>query len=118
MNPDLANYNGTGVTWNGSPDGVYREETTEVGSFPANPWGLYDLHGNVREWCSDWHVQYEGGDQTNPHRTQTFLHGFERIWRGGGWGNNPFSCRSAYRTGHSSDYRLGDIGFRACFCLD
>ena len=57
INTDLANYNGN-YTWNDSPKGKYRKTTTDVGSFPANPWGLYDMHGNVWEWCADIYEPY------------------------------------------------------------
>jgi formylglycine-generating enzyme required for sulfatase activity len=58
ITPDLANYNGN-FTYRSEPKGQYRQETTEVGSFPPNAFGLYDLHGNVLEWCADsWHANY------------------------------------------------------------
>ena len=58
---DLANYGGN-CRYGSGPEGVYRKQTTDVGSFPANAWGSHDMHGNVWEWCLDpWHETYEGG---------------------------------------------------------
>ncbi|MGH2416019.1 MAG: formylglycine-generating enzyme family protein, partial [Microcystaceae cyanobacterium] len=86
--------------------------TTPVGSFPPNPWGLYDLHGNVWEWCADhWHDSYsqapdEGNAWLSPNATQS------RILRGGSWYDLPRFCRCACRYGLRSDGRSNDVGFR------
>lgn len=63
LTPDLANYDGN-YTYGTGPKGAYREQTTPVGMFPANDWGLQDMHGTVREWCLDhWHFNYEGAPE-------------------------------------------------------
>ncbi|NES18744.1 MAG: SUMF1/EgtB/PvdO family nonheme iron enzyme [Symploca sp. SIO3E6] len=113
ITPDLANYNSNYVYGSGSK-GKYRGKTTPVASFQvANAFGLYDMHGNVWEWCADhWHDNYEGAptdgsawkdDNNNDNQY--------RLLRGGSWIFLPEVCRSAYRysnyPGDSHDYTLG-----------
>jgi formylglycine-generating enzyme required for sulfatase activity len=110
---DLANYNGN-FTYGQGPKGVYRAKTREVGSFGvANNFGLYDMHGNVWEWCQDnWHSNYEGV----PTDASAWL-GIEkiankRLLRGGSWCNHPENCRSAFRLEYGF-VNYGDyFGFR------
>ena len=110
---DLANYRAE-YTYGAGTKGTYREETTEVGSFGvANAFGLYDMHGNVWEWCEDtWHSNYEGaptdgsawveaGTNDNDNRS--------RLLRGGSWDINPGNCRSASR---SYNFIGNDVGLR------
>jgi formylglycine-generating enzyme required for sulfatase activity len=110
---DLANYDGESTYGNGV-EGVYRRETTEVGSFGvANNFGLYDMHGNVWEWCQDdWHSDYEGA----PIDGSAWLNNEEnnngKLLRGGSWYSNPGNCRSAYRLNYNLDYNNDHIGFR------
>jgi formylglycine-generating enzyme required for sulfatase activity len=106
-----ANYDGN-FTYNGGARGEYRRGTTPAGMFPANPWGLFDMHGNVWEWVQDVvHDNYEGapldgsaweagGDQAR------------RILRGGSWLYNPRYLRSALRNGFSSALSNDIVGFR------
>jgi formylglycine-generating enzyme required for sulfatase activity len=108
----LMNYAGN-FTYNESPEGEYREQTVEVGSFPSNSFGLHDMHGNVYEWCEDdWHNSYEGAltdgsAWTEENRTET-----KRLLRGGSWDDNPGGCRSAMRDDDSRGLRSDNLGFR------
>ena len=110
---DLAKYNGN-YTYGQEPKGVYRRETTEVGSFGvANNFGLYDMHGNVWEWCQDnWHSNYEGAPIDGSAWLGIEKNTNTRLLRGGSWNGNPGNCRSAYRI---SGYLVNlnyHVGFR------
>ena len=114
---ELANYDGNYVYGNG-PKGTYRKQTTDVTSFPANAWGLHDLHGNVFEWTADhWHASYDfapGDDQ--PWLIPAAADDAPRLLRGGSWSHGPGICRSAYRGYDRPGLRSRLVGFRVC-CL-
>jgi formylglycine-generating enzyme required for sulfatase activity len=95
--------------------GQYRQETMPVGSFPANAWGLADMHGNVFEWCADWFASYPEGEVKDPLRK----HGEgARVLRGGSWHSLMERCRSACRGWGAPGYRGSDVGCRLCFRVD
>ncbi len=113
---DLANYNGNQV-YGGGTKGFYRQQTSEVGIFPPNAFGLYDMHGNVLEWCEDnWHSNYDGA----PTDGSAWKSGGQidfYVLRGGSWFNYPFACTSAFRCANSIDLspsvmRRNVTGFR------
>jgi len=106
-----ANYNGT-FSYNGSPKGQFRQATVPVNSISANPFGLYNLHGNVWEWTHDcWHETYADAP-TDGSAWTTGCNGNYRVLRGGSWFNGPVQLRSAYRGGFIIDGRYNIIGFR------
>ncbi|MDB9391060.1 SUMF1/EgtB/PvdO family nonheme iron enzyme [Microcystis aeruginosa] len=93
---ELANYN-AGYTYAGEAKGEYRQQTTPVGQFPPNAFGLYDMHGNVWEWCADtWHDNYDGAPRDGSVWIKNGDDNRSPL-RGGSWYNNPNYCRSAYR---------------------
>jgi formylglycine-generating enzyme len=113
ISTDQANYDGN-YTYGKGKNGVYREKTTPVGSFPANAWGLH-MHGNVWEWCSDWFGPYPSGDSKDPQGANS---GTVRVLRGGSWAGDPRFCRSAYRGRSVPGSRLDARGCRVLLCLD
>jgi formylglycine-generating enzyme required for sulfatase activity/uncharacterized caspase-like protein len=109
ITPDLANYNGS-YTYGDGPKGKYRQQTTAVGSFSPNPFGLHDMHGNVWEWCLDgWP---EDNTDLAADGSAWRLAGQQKCLRGGSWSYLPASCRSAYRLNYPFHNRIDDIGFR------
>jgi formylglycine-generating enzyme required for sulfatase activity len=117
IDPKLANYDASETYGNG-PKGEYRRQTTDVASFPANAWGLQDMHGNVWEWCADhWHNNYAGApDNGLAWLDERVYWDKSRLLRGGSWNRNPRNCRSAHRFRGRPEYRLISAGFRVC-CL-
>ncbi|MBE9214976.1 formylglycine-generating enzyme family protein [Plectonema cf. radiosum LEGE 06105] len=111
ISTDLANYDGN-YTYGSGAKGEYKKQTTDVGSFPANAFGLYDMHGNVWEWCQDiWHENYNGA----PIDGTPWLddgNNNSRVLRGGSWLTTPETCRSADRTSDNPDVHYDYLGFR------
>lgn len=90
--------------------GIYLGRTTEVGSYGANGWGLYDMHGNVWEWCLDgWSSRLSGGHIMDPRGLAPSEY---RTFRGGDWSYNASRCRSAFRNAVHPDSADNGIGFR------
>ena len=83
--------------------------THPVGQKQANAWGLYDMHGNVWEWCLDWYGNYPSGSVRDPMGTAS---GSRRVGRGGSWDYGSLNCRSTVRVGHDPGDRYFDLGFR------
>ncbi|AFY71928.1 Sulphatase-modifying factor protein (plasmid) [Thalassoporum mexicanum PCC 7367] len=118
---NLANYNGNYDAYGQGPKGENRGKATEVGQFPANPWGLHDMHGNLLEWCEDvWFNSYYGAPSDGSARS---LIGWKlgrnpyKVVRGGSWITGPHSARSAYRSEYRFYRRLSRIGFRVACSL-
>ncbi|MDB9438350.1 bifunctional serine/threonine-protein kinase/formylglycine-generating enzyme family protein [Dolichospermum lemmermannii CS-548] len=114
ITPDLVNYHGN-YTYASAPKGKYRQQTTDVGTFPPNSFGLYDMHGNVWEWCQDDYkndyinAPTDGSALTSPSLSAKLL-------RGGSWYGNPVNCRSASRHDFNLVFNYSSIGFRVVCC--
>jgi formylglycine-generating enzyme required for sulfatase activity len=90
-------------------DSVFEKYAHEVKQKPVNPFGLYDMHGNVYEWCLDWSGDYTSGSLTDPVGALT---GSDRVDRGGSWSGYASVCRSANRSRSDPSVRDDDLGFR------
>ena len=116
ISTDQANYDGN-YTNGSSRKGVYRKRTVPVGSFPANGFGLHDVHGNVSEWVEDcWHENYEGA----PTDGSAWTSGGDcsrRVLRGGSWYDIPGGLRSAFRFRFGAGARYERLGFRVARTL-
>jgi formylglycine-generating enzyme required for sulfatase activity len=111
ISTDQANLDGSNNTYGNAYKGVYRRSTVEVGSLRSNAFGLYDMHGNVWEWCSDWYGEnyYANSSVQNPQGPSS---GSIRVNRGGSWSSIPCRVRSAVRGGLSPGDRSRILGFR------
>jgi formylglycine-generating enzyme required for sulfatase activity len=110
----MANFNGQeeyigriGTT--NDSGGTYLGYTTTVGSYQPNNLGLYDMAGNLREWCLDWYGAYPTNSVSNPQGTNN---GTERVFRGGAFNSSGDECRSARRDSYYPTYRFNTVGFR------
>jgi formylglycine-generating enzyme required for sulfatase activity len=108
ISTDQANFDGKFVYPGGKP-GVYRRGPTPVRTFAPNAWGLYDMHGNAYQWCSDWYGPYPEGAVTDPPGPSG---GADRVIRGGKYGSGPRYIRSAARYSYNPKNSSVVFGFR------
>src|SRR5215813_2530056 len=110
-----ANFNGTSP-YNGAEVGPWLMRAVRVGSYPANAWGLNDMHGNVVEWCRDWyHARLPGGEDPDLSSVKGTPNGdgtFSRSRRGSAWGDPGWASRCALRQRFEPERRADHIGFR------
>jgi len=117
VSTDQANYYGE-FFYGAGKAGVNRKKTVPVGSLPASPWGLCEMHGNVGEWCQDWFARdyYEKSPKDDPpgpaNGAANALSGPTRVWRGGSLGSDPAVCRSANRCAAVPGDTSTNIGLR------
>ena len=98
-----------GLSGSGWYDANSGDKTHPVGQKAPNSWGLYDMHGNVWEWCSDWYGKYSNENATNPQGASS---GSDRVERGGSWLGSAHDCRAASRSYGHPNGRNYNIGFR------
>ena len=108
LDASMANFDGR-YPYGYGKKGQYRKMTTPVGSFRPNEWGLYDMHGNVWEWCQDWYGDYPAGSETDPTGPGS---GSYRVIRGGGWADYARFCRSADRISYAQSSCDDALGMR------
>ncbi|HPS54489.1 MAG TPA: formylglycine-generating enzyme family protein [Sedimentisphaerales bacterium] len=115
IGPDQANYD-CESTYMGGPQGSPYGETRPVGSYPANPFGLYDMHGNVWEWCADWYDDnyYKFSPEDDPQGPHK---GGKKVIRGGAWSQDPDKLRSADRRARDPKSDRENVGFRLALDL-
>ena len=107
-----------GKPYNGGEPGPSPGRAARVGSYPANAWGLHDMHGNTFEWCRDWyHARLPGGTDPDLYSAKTTAArnengGISRARRGGCWADEGWPCRSAFRVRFEPERRYDHIGFR------
>lgn len=107
-----------GKAYNGGEPGPSLNRAAPVGSYPANPWGLHDMHGNTFEWCRDWyHPRLPGGTDPDLYAARATAQpsqngAISRVRRGGCWADDGWPCRSAFRVRFEPERRYDHIGFR------
>ena len=111
IGPSQANYDATESYANG-PTGESLERTVPVRSYAPNAWGLYQMHGNVDEWCADGRRDYDGAPQVDPRGPEGGEADAPRAVRGGSWVDPPLWLRAAYRLGGRRDGHFVSLGFR------
>ena len=111
ITPETVNYDGK-YPYGGGQKGLYRQQTVPVKSLPPNNWGLYEMHGNVWEWCADGLRAYSDQEEVDPAGpVDAEAH---RAVRGGSWGDSAWRARSAYRGAVGPGLAYGGLGFRLC----